>query len=157
MPFQRRNSPEENWDYQEMTPIVRNPRNENWSTEIGTPSFRNRCYAMNSPSIKKPAGAKKLLRKSKSMVWSKKYPKGTPEVEDAEPLDSISVEHIYAEIEEYKDTPDTPPVIPPRADTPIDTRAPDYPPYSSAQALKKHQRKISLNIDGGIPRFDHRK
>ena len=133
-----------------MTPIVRNPRNDNWSTEIGTPSFRNRCYAMNSPALKKPASARKLVRKSKSMVWSKKYPKGYPEVEDAVPLDSISMEHIYAEIEEYKDTP---PEIPPRADTPIGTTAPDYPPYSSAQALKKSQRKISLNIDGGLPRF----
>ena len=71
-----------------------------------------------------------------------------PEVEEAIPLDSISMEHIYAEIEEYKDDP---PVVPPRADTPVIARgvAPDYPPYSSVQV----SRKPSLNIDGGLPRF----
>ena len=72
------------------------------------------------------------------------------------------MEHIYAEIEEYKDDP---PEIPPRTDTPIGTPrsrhplhrqrapesplAPDYPPYSSVQV----SRKPSLNIDGGLPRF----
>ena len=76
-----------------------------------------------------------------------------PEVEEAIPLDSISMEHIYAEIEEYKDDP---PVVPPRADTPIMGArgvAPDYPPYSSVQASQKKSRKPSLNIDGGLPRF----
>ena len=49
-------------------------------------------------------------------------------VEDAIPLDSlscISSDHIYAEI---GTPPDTPPLLPPRADTPIINQAPDYPP-----------------------------
>ena len=54
-------------------------------------------------------------------------------VEDAVPLDSlsyISSDHIYCEI---GTPPDTPPMLPPRADTPIINQAPDYPPYSSTE------------------------
>ena len=89
------------------------------------------------------------MNKSKSMVLNT-IGNAYPEVEDSIPLDSISAEHIYAEVEEYKDEP---PELPPRADTPT-VMTPDYPPYSSVQAHKR-ARRTSLNIDGGLPRFHH--
>jgi hypothetical protein len=73
-------------------------------------------------------------------------------VEDAIPMDTISnsSDHIYAEIEHFDIDDDTPPLVPPRADTP--TLAPNYPPYSSTEALRKKSRQKRINIDK-IPRF----
>lgn len=80
-------------------------------------------------------------------------------VEDAIPLDTIShsSDHIYAEIESSMDQESSPPLLPPRADTPIFNEAPDYPPYSSQQVRMRRSRseRKALNVDQNIilPRY----
>ena len=62
-------------------------------------------------------------------------------VEEAIPLDSISCissDHIYAEL---NTPPGTPPLLPPRPDTPITNQAPDYPPYSSLEVVADVERR----------------